>query len=113
MLAIQALCGVCLSILLTDAFFSLHPSVPFNRPRMPGRTSFPLLLTLYFGILPVSLLWGIAFEVQMEKDLLKIVVPILVTAAIHAALAAVRRLPPEIEEEMEGYEGEFQLLGLS
>jgi hypothetical protein len=39
--------------------------------------------------------------------------PVLITIAIHAALTILRNGPGEIEEEMEGYEGEFQLLGLS
>ncbi|HEV2619331.1 MAG TPA: hypothetical protein VGU23_05270 [Acidobacteriaceae bacterium] len=112
-LLVQAVCGVCLSLALTDGFFSLRQSVPFTRPRMPGRINFPLMLTLYFVIFPLFILWIVHLEMQMERHPLKLLIVCLVTAAIHAALAALRRSSNEIEEDMEGYEGEFQLLGLS
>ena len=112
-LLVQVVCGLCLSILLTDGFFFLHPSVPFNRPRMPGRTSLPLMLTLYVGVFPPFVLSVIDLETRLEKNLAKLLLLGIVTAALHVASGRLRRASEEVEEEMEGYEGEFQLLGLS
>ena len=112
-LLVQVVCGLCLSILLTDGFFFLHPSVPFNRPRMPGRTSLPLMMTLYVGVFPPFVLSVIDLETRLEKNLAKLLLLGIVTAALHVASGRLRRASEEVEEEMEGYEGEFQLLGLS
>ncbi len=112
-LLVQAVCGLCLCILLTDGFFFFLQSVPFNQPRMPGRTSLPLMLTLYVGVFPPFIFGVIYTEMQMERNLGKLVLLIIVTATIHAVLRVLRKGYEEIEEEMEGYDGEFQLLGLS
>ena len=112
-LVVQALCGTCLSTLLTNAFFLNLRGVPFNQPRMPGKTNFPLLLTLYLGILPVFVIGMIYAEGRMERSLLPIAEMIAVTAIVHQWFGRMHRKPAEVEEEMEGYEGEFQLLGLS
>ena len=113
LLVVQAICGTCLALLLTDAFFLNLRNVPFNQPRMPGRTNFPLLLTLYLGILPVFVIGMTFAEARMERGLLPIAEMILVTAFFHRWCERIHRKPAEIEEEMEGYEGDFQLLGLS
>jgi hypothetical protein len=112
-LLVQAVFGVCISILLTDGFFFSQQTVPFNQPRMPGKTSFPLMLTLYLGVFPLFVSLTIVAEMLIEKHPAKLLLPVLVTIAIHAALTLLRRGPGEVEEEMEGYDGEFQLLGLS
>ena len=112
-LLVQVVCGLCLSVLLTDGFFFLHPSVPFNRPRMPGRTSLPLMLTLYVGVFPPFIFAMVDTELLVEKHLAKLLLLGIATAVIHVASGRLRRASEEVEEEMEGYEGEFQLLGLS
>jgi hypothetical protein len=112
-LLVQAVFGLCISILLTDGFFFSQQSVPFNQPRMPGKTSFPLMLSLYLGVFPLFVQLVIVAEMQLEKHPAKLLVPALMTIGIHTALALLHRGPGEVEEEMEGYEGEFQLLGLS
>ncbi|HEX4156079.1 MAG TPA: hypothetical protein VHY48_10740 [Acidobacteriaceae bacterium] len=112
-LLVQAVCGMCLSVLLTDGFFFFQRSVPFTRPRMPGKTSLPLMLTLYIGILPLFLLGMVKLEMLMELHLMRLLVAAAIAAAIHGALTLMRESGDEIEEEMEGYEGEFQLLGLA
>ena len=112
-LLVQTICGLCLCILLTDAFFFSQQSVPFNQPRMPGKANFPLMLTLYVGVFPLFTLWVIHAEMQLERNLTKLLLPVLVALGIHGALGMLRRRSHEVEEEMEGYEGEFQLLGLS
>jgi hypothetical protein len=112
-LLVQVVCGLCLCILLTDGFFFVQQGVPFNRPRMPGRTSFALMLTLYVGVFPPFIFAVIYMERVMEKNLLKLVLLGVATIATHAVLGLLRQQTEEIEEEMEGYEGEFQLLGLT
>jgi hypothetical protein len=113
LLLIQIVCGLSISILLTDAFFFSQQAVPFNQPRMPGKTSFPLMLTLYIGVFPLFVFCVAQSELRFERHLAKLLLPILITIAIHTALTLLRRGPGEVEEEMEGYDGEFQLLGLS
>jgi hypothetical protein len=112
-LLVQIVCGLCICILLTDSFFFSQNSVPFNQPRMPGKTSFPLMLSLYLGVFPLFILWVVEMELRLEQHPGKLLLPALATIAIHTALTLLRRGPGEVEEEMEGYEGEFQLLGLS
>jgi hypothetical protein len=80
---------------------------------MPGKTSFPLMLTLYLGAFPLFVSLTIVAEMQIEKHPAKLLLPALATLAIHTALTLLRRGPGEVEEEQEGYDGEFQLLGLS
>ncbi|MEO6816481.1 MAG: hypothetical protein ABI177_07250, partial [Edaphobacter sp.] len=112
-LLVQTVCGLCLCLLLTDGFFFFLQSVPFNQPRMPGRTSLPLMLTLYIGVLPPCIFGVIYAELRMERNLGELLLLAIVTIAIHVVLQSRRKGYEEIEEEMEGYDGEFQLLGLS
>jgi hypothetical protein len=112
-LLVQTVFGLCLSILLTDGLFFFGQGVPFNRPRLPGKTSLPLMLTLYVGVFPPLILQIIDLEMRMEKTLSELLVVGFATVVIHVALRSMRRGSEEVEEEMEGYEGEFQVLGLS
>ncbi len=112
-LLVQAVCGLSLALLLTDGFFFLQRRVPFNQPRMPGRRSLPLLLTLYIGVFPPFLVGVVLLEKQLEMSLSKLVSLGVGVLLIHAGLQYLRSAPLEVEEEMEPYEGEFQLLGLS
>jgi hypothetical protein len=111
-LAVQVVWGLGLCVLLTDGFFFSQKSVPFNQPRMPGRVSFPLMLTLYVGVFPLFVFEVIEAEMRMEKHLAHLLGVALAAAAIHWAAAVGRQGTEEVEEEMQGYEGEFQLLGL-
>jgi len=112
-LLVQAVVGASLCVLLTDGFHSSDKRVPFNRPRLPGRTNLPMMLTLYVGVLPVGVYGAIAVEVQLEQHLWRLATIALGTALIHAGVSQLRSGPAEVEEEMEGYEDEFQILGLS
>ena len=112
-LLIQTVCALCIAVVLTDGFFFSQQTVPFNQPRMPGKTSFPLMLTLYLGVFPLFVSLTIVAEMLIERHPAKLLIPALITIATHTALTILRRGPGEVEEEMEGYEGEFQLLGLS
>ena len=112
-LLVQAVTGAALTINLADAFFLLQESVPFNQPRRPGRTNLPLILTLYIGVFPPLLFGVIALEHRLEQNLTRLLVLILAATAVHFLLRLRDRLPEEIQEEYEGYEDEFQILGLS
>ena len=60
LLSIQLVYGVGSSLLLTEASFLFHGSIPFTRPRLPGRTSLPLTLAVFLFSLPAfleSVLW--------------------------------------------------------
>ena len=112
-LLVQIVCGLSLCLLLTDGFFFFQKSVPFNQPRMPGKTNFPLMLTLYIGVFPLFVMGMIHLEMSMEKNLAKLLLLGVTALVAHVALNVLRRGSEEVEEEMEGYEGEFQVLGLS
>jgi hypothetical protein len=112
-LLVQAVCGVCLAVLLTDAFFMFLQAVPFAQPRMPGKTSFPLMLTLYVGVLPVFLFGMVDLEVRLERDITKLAVAACIALVAHVTMMRLSQRSAESEEEMEGYDGEFQLLNLA
>jgi hypothetical protein len=112
-LLVQLVCGLCLCTLLTDTFLAFDKGVPFNHPRMPGTKSLPLMLTLYIGVLPPALFGVIRLQMHYEKDPLQLLPLALGVIALHLGLARLQTGPEEVEEEMEGYEGEFQVLGLS
>ncbi len=112
-LFVQLIAGLCLCTLLVDLFFALYRSVPFNQPRLPGRTSLPLVLTLYLGLFPLFVFAVVTLELQWEHNLIKLLSLVLGAAAVHLGVNRLRTGPDEVEEEMQGYEGEFQLLNLS
>jgi hypothetical protein len=113
LLLVQLVCGLCLCTLLTDGFFAFHKGVPFNHPRMPGTKSLPLMLTLYIGVLPPALFGFIRLEMFYERSFVQLLLLGLGITALHVGLNRLQTGPEEVEEEMEGYEGEFQVLGLS
>jgi hypothetical protein len=110
---VQMVCGACLGVLLTDAFFASDEHVPFSRLRMPGRTNFPLMLTLYVAILPLYVMGMIRAELFLEKSLVALVMVALGTILIHVGAGRLRHEPEIVEEDLEGYDDDFQLLGLS
>ncbi len=112
-LLVQAVCGLCLCVLLTDLFFFSQRGVPFTLPRMPGKTSLPLMLTLYVGIFPLFVYGVVFMETQIEKQLLKLLFLAAATLMLHAGLNTLHRELGEVAEDVEGYEGEFQVLGLN
>ncbi len=71
------------------------------------------MLTLYVGVLPPAIVGIIFMEMTIERHLVKLLLAVLPTALLHVTFRTLHNGPEEIEEEMEGYEGEFQLLGLS
>ena len=110
-LLVQAIGGGCLAVFFTDCFFYVR-AAPLIQPRMPGRSNFALFLTLYLGVL-TPFLFGIAYvESRMERNLWLLIPLVLITVLLHAAVRDMEQRPMEVEEEMEGYDGEFQLLNL-
>jgi hypothetical protein len=112
-LLVQATCGIGLGVLMSDGLFFFQPSVPFGRPRMPGRTSFPLILTAYIAIMPLLLMQIVSLEEHLESHLLQLFWIALAVFSVRAAFIALRRMFGDFEEEVEGYDGEYILLGLS
>ena len=111
-LTVQAVCGGCLCLLLSDGFFFAQRSVPFNQPRMPGKVSFPLMLTLYIGVYPQYVVGMIWLERHLEGRAERLAAVCFVAAGLHILAAAMRGLSSEAEDLAE-YDGEFQLLGLT
>ncbi len=111
-LLVQAVLGLCLSVLLTDGFFAFQQGVPFTRPRMPGRTSLPLMLTLYVGVLAPFIFGVIRLELALEEHPAKLMLLALTAAVLHAP-TLLRSDSDDAEPEREEDQGEFQLLGLS
>lgn len=112
LLGVQAVVGFCLGLFFVDAFF-FGRSIPFITPRMPGRTNFALFLTLYLGVLTPFLIGVVYLELHMECHLWNLGLLCMTVFAVHVGVNLLHRKPMEIEEEMEGYDGEFQVLGLS
>ena len=86
-LLIQLVFGVVSALLLTEASFLFHASIPFTRPRLPGRTSLPLTLAVFLFSLPAfleSVLWleGIA-EAKPWVIMLVFVGTLIVSLSVH------------------------------
>jgi hypothetical protein len=111
-LLVQIAFGMCLAILLTDAFF-VGRRIPLIEPRLPGRTNFALYLTLYIGVLTPAIFCIIWSELRIERSPWMLIPFCALTFGCHLVFQAFLRTPMEEEEWMEGYEGEFQLLNLS
>ncbi len=113
-LLVQAVCGVCLAVVLVDGFFFAQTGAPFTRPRTPGKTSLPAMLTLYVGVLPPFLFGMVDAEQSLERGWGRMLVPIALVLVLHPLVRLLRDRFLSLEEEQEdGGGGDFQLLGLS
>ncbi len=110
-IAIQIVSGSCLSVLLVDVFL-VSRRVPMIEPRLPGKSNFALYLTLYIGVLTPSIFCVIWAELRLERNPWLLLPLFAVALTFHVAFRRTQRSPIEVEEEMQGYEGEFQLLNL-
>ncbi len=112
-LFVQAVRGLCFSVTLVESFFVAQRGAPFTRPRSPGKTNLPAVLTLYVGVLP-PLLYSVAWiELLAERSLTELLLPVLLSSGIWIALRWIRARLIWVGEETETADGEFQLLGLS
>jgi hypothetical protein len=112
-LFVQAICGLCLSALLVEALFFEQASVPFSQPRRPGRSKMPLMLTLHLGVLAPFIFAMVLLELRIETNLLLLLPLIALIPAAHWLSEQLRQRTVLIEEEREGGDGDFQLLGLA
>jgi hypothetical protein len=110
--AIQVFCGFSIGFLLADAF-SLFKRIPLIQPRLPGKSNFAGYLTLYIGVRTPALLCIVWAELRLELSPWLVLPILLATLTWHLLFLRLMRRPMETEEEMEGYEGDFQLLNLS
>jgi len=65
-LTIQAVIGVCLSLILANLFFLGRSGIPFTRPRLPGRTNLPIVFVLYTAVFPAIVLGTVQLELHTE-----------------------------------------------
>ena len=110
--AIQILASLCIGFSLADAF-SLYKRMPLIQPRLPGKSNFAGYLTLYIGVLTPALFCIVWAELRLELSPWLVLPVLLATSLSHLVFLRLMRSPMESEEEMEGYEGEFQTLNLS
>jgi hypothetical protein len=91
-LAIQALCGAGLSLILADLFFLGRTQIPFTRPRLPGRAGLPLVFTLYAALFPAMVLLVVQLELTAEKHLNLLTWIALGIPALHLVLRKTDKL---------------------
>jgi hypothetical protein len=111
-LLVQAGAGICVALLLTNAFFFAPEAVPFNKPRMPGFSKWGLILALYLIVLPQFVFRMIDVEKGVEKKWMRAVGWCIATAVVLGLMMWRRRKSPPIEEDWAEYSGEYLLLGL-
>lgn len=112
-LLVQIVCGACLCAILVEGFFLAQTTVPFSRPRRPGRTSLPLILTLYLGVLPPFIFGMILLERKLETNPILLISVVAIVPLVRFLCTKLRDRAVLIEEEREGADGDFQLLGLT
>lgn len=111
-LLVQAVCGICLCAVLVDGMLFANHGIPFAQPRSPGKTSLPLMLTLFVGILPVYCAGMVWAETWLERKPVWLLAAVAVVPAAHLVIEMLRRRSQATLEDGDEIEGEFQLLGL-
>lgn len=111
-LLVQAVCGALEAALMVEALLFADRGIPFAQPRSPGKTSLPLMLTLYVAVLPAFVMEMVELQIWLEHK------PWWLFAAV-AALPLVYRLGETLRraahirpEDGDEIEAEYQLLGL-
>jgi hypothetical protein len=115
-LALQAIWGAVLSLLLADIFFFNGSRIPFTQPRLPARASLPITLVLYAAAFPVFVLLTVHLEILSETRLSILLRIILSIAALHLLLKMGHKFtqtPVLTGFSLEEADDEFQTLGLS
>jgi len=114
-LAVQAISGACFASLLMDLFFFFPSGIPFTRPRLPGRNSLPLVLTIFVFGFPASVV--AAYQVAMRAETWPRTLIWLGLAAVgmRVGLHRARRSPvyPPVEAFGDESDNYVQTLGIS
>lgn len=87
-LLVQAVLGFCVCAVFVEGFFFAQNSLPFSKPRSPGKTSLPLVLTLYLCVLPPFVEGMMYVARRAEKNLLLLLWPLLAVPVLHVAARA-------------------------
>lgn len=111
-LLVQAVCGVCLCAVLVDGLLFANHGIPFAQPRSPGKTSLPLMLTLFVGILPMYCAGMMRVEMWLERRPIWLLAAVVAVPAANVVIGMLRRRSQARLEDGDETEGEFQLLGL-
>jgi hypothetical protein len=111
-LLVQGVCGVSLCAVLVDGLLFANHGIPFAHPRSPGKTSLPLMLTLFVGILPLFCLGMVRAELWLERTPLWLSAAVIVVPIARMAIGLLRRRSQAMLEDGDEIESEFQLLGL-
>lgn len=108
--------GVGQALLLTDAFFFLHSSIPFTRPRLPGRQSLPGTLAVYVFGLPLVAVLSVIAEMRFARLPWTFVLVTGAAALLHMGLERFRRssLHPALDDAyLDEADDEFLTLSLT
>lgn len=111
-LLVQAVCGAGLCVLMVEGLLFADNGIPFTQPRQPGRTSLPLMLTLFVGVLPAFVMGMAWVAAWMERRLARLLLVIIVAAMSRWVAQWLRRNSQADLEDGDEVEAEFQLLGL-
>jgi len=114
-LAKQAICGACFASLLMDLFFFFPSGIPFTRPRLPGRNSLPLMLTIFVFGFPAFVVAAYRVEMRAETWPRTLIWLGLAAVGTRAGLHRARRSPvyPPVEAFGDESDNYVQTLGIS
>jgi len=115
-LLLQTIFGLMFAVLLVDVFLYGEDSVPFTRPRLPGRSSLPLTLAVFLFGVPLFAVLAVTLERWAAHNALHVAEACGGAAAVHFLLHWLRRLPSHAASD-DPFLGEndtdVQTLGLS
>ncbi len=113
-LIVQGACGLSLALLLTDLLFLYRTGIPFTQPRLPGRTSLPLMLTLYVAVFPPFVLSTMDLERSIETHLVRTAWMLVSALVMHLILNMANKSSAQTAQNtpFDEPEGPLQTLGL-
>jgi len=115
-LTLQAIWGICLSFFLADVFFVHTSRIPFTQPRLPGRATLPITLTLYAAAFPAFVLLSVHLEILAESHWAVLIRVVLCILGLHLLLELVGKSAKHTELSgfsLEETDDSFQTLGLN
>ena len=112
----QALVGIGLSLLLTDALFLAVRNIPFTGGERPSGTNLAFILLQYFGLFPPLILLMVDLEPWLEASLWHVAGAVATIVAAHEAMRRIHKKNAEYHAnliDLDDDEEEFpQRLGL-